>query len=144
MSQRLFRSSQNPWGYSWHQRRRATMRLLDRFKSSFRDEQDEGWMRALRVRLLQESTQKKSLLSCLPLPGLAETIIDYEGLFSPPPIPSQPNPAQAVLLTKHYQTLLELRETGAAEQALRQLLTRFQPFSRRRLREKIMACLPRF
>src|SRR4051794_17016084 len=99
------------------------MRLLDRFKSSFRDERNVGELHSLRARLLNESTQKKSLLLCLPVPGLAEAIIDYEGLFSPPPIPTQPNPAQAVLLPKHYQTFLELRETGLAEQALRQLLT---------------------
>src|SRR5205085_8551616 len=44
-------------------------------------------------------------------------------LFSPPTIPPQPDPALTILLTKLYETLLALRDTGQAESALRQLLT---------------------
>src|SRR4051794_36181357 len=98
------------------------MRLLDRFKSSHRDQREEDALHSLRVRLQQGASEKERFLKQLPFPELAGALVDYEGIFSPPPIPRQPDPAQTVFPTKIYQILLALRDTGQAESALRQLL----------------------
>src|SRR4051812_6875723 len=98
------------------------MRLLDVFRASAQRDEEYATLRSLHAKLLQTDRKRENILSRLPLPDLAGAIIDYEQIFSPPPIPPQPDPAITVLLTKLYQVLLTLRDTGQAEEALRQLL----------------------
>lgn len=98
------------------------MRLLDTILSMSRDRKEQDALRALANKLAHGGSKRESVIAGAPLPALAASLLDFEGVFSSFSLPEHPSPAETVQAENLLRKLLALQEGTRAESALSELL----------------------